>query len=45
MAQGVQIVLLGERVDVGHPPDPEHVLAQWLEDIPDNFGYALHQAA
>ncbi|MFD8115202.1 hypothetical protein [Streptomyces microflavus] len=45
VAEGIEIVLLRIRVDVRHPSDPEYVLAQWLEDVPDDFGYALHQAA
>ncbi len=38
-------MLLREGVDVRHPPDPEHVLAQRLEDVPDDLGDALHQTA
>ncbi|NEB83296.1 hypothetical protein G3I43_03725 [Streptomyces anulatus] len=44
MAEGVEIVLLRIRVNVCHPADPEHVLAQGMEEIPDGFGHALHQA-
>lgn len=38
-------MLLGERVDVSHPSEAEDVLAQRMEDVPDDLGDALHQAA
>jgi hypothetical protein len=44
VAQGVEVVLLGVREDVRDPPEPEHVPAQRLEDIPDDLGDALHDA-
>ncbi|MFI0936843.1 hypothetical protein ACH4RG_34715 [Streptomyces sp. NPDC021019] len=44
MAEGVEVVLFRIGVDVCHPADPEHVLAQRMEEIPDDFGHALHQA-